>query len=377
LGAPLWTNVYAGDSAEGLRDAYGQIALDGAGNLFVAGDATEPLDGGTAVVKLAPDGAAVWTNFHSYPFMSLVRSLVVDSRGDVVLTGETFSNSVLVYVAIKVSSAGVPLWTNSMIGPTYDGGGMPQTLLDPMGDIFLIGGSSGVASPGVYRILKLRNDGEPLWTNSTALVQINDSILYNAAVDNAGNLYLTGYSSYSTPSNSDFITVKYSGEGLALWTNRFDGGAGLNDFPSAVAVDSAGNVYVAGQAHDQAGSELTVVKYADLIFYSPPKDFIGSDTISYTIVDNFGNQATGAVSVVISPGTFRLSVSSGTNFTPGGFRFKLDGAPGTNAIVIEASSDLAHWQPIVTNLPAGGSVQLLDPAAINFRYRFYRAIQQQ
>jgi hypothetical protein len=198
-----------------------------------------------------------------------------------------------------------------------------------------------------------------------------------SAVDNAGNLYLTGYAADPINNSADFVTVKYSRQGQAVWTNRFDGGAGLDDFPYALAADDAGNLYVAGKSHDLAGWELTVVKYADLMFYSPPKDFIGSDTISYIVADNFGNQATGAVSVVVSPGAFRLSVSSGTNFTSGGFRFKLDGAPGTNPIIIEASSDLAHWQPIVTNLPAGGSVKPFDPTAINFRYRFYRAIQQQ
>lgn len=380
-GATLWTNFYpafnGAQVVEGLNDIEA-MTVDSVGNVFVAGQAfSDEFGGGAALVKLAPDGTAVWTNFQSFVDMGVVRSVLLDAHGDIVLTGEGSGSPHVEYVAMKISATGASIWTNNMAGPTYDGGSVPQTLLDPLGNVLLVGGSSGAASPGSYQIRKLNTNGIPLWTNLNATLQTNDSILDTAALDNAGNLYLAGYSPRSAFSKADFVTVKYSSEGVALWTNRFDGGAGLADAPVASVVDDAGNLYVAGESRDLAGSELTVVKYADLMFYSPPKDFIGSDAISYSVTDKFGNQATGSISVAVVAGAFRLTVSSPTNLTPAGFRLRVDGAPGTNGVVIEASTNLTAWRPIITNSPVNGSFEALDSSAVNLPRRYYRAIQQQ
>ena len=374
-GAALWTNFYPafnGAPVEGLTDIEA-MTLDSAGNVFVGGQAF----GGSALVKLAPDGTGVWINFHSGVDMGVVRSILLDGHGDIVLTGEGSGSPHVEYVVMKISATGASIWTNNMIGPNYDGGGVPQTLLDPAGNVFLVGGSLGAASPGSYQIRKLNTNGIPLWTNLTATLQTNDSILDTATVDNAGNLYLAGYSPRSVFSKADFVTVKYSSEGVALWTNRFDGGAGLADAPVASVVDDAGNLYLAGESRDLSGSELTVVKYADLMFYSPSKDFIGSDTISYSVTDKFGNQATGSVSVAVIAGAFRLTVSSPTNLTPAGFRLRVDGAPGTNGVIVEASTNLTAWRPIITNSPVNGSFETLDSSSASLPRRYYRVIQQQ
>ena len=45
-------------------------------------------------------------------------------------------------------------------------------------------------------------------------------------------------------------------------------------------------------------------------------------------------------------------------------------------MVIFASTDLANWQPILTNPPATGSVLFLDAAATNLPQRFYRALEK-
>ncbi|MGZ4964569.1 MAG: hypothetical protein ACXWKG_07165 [Limisphaerales bacterium] len=374
-GVPLWTNRYPAHAAQGLIDVEA-IALDQAANVFIAGDASDQFVSGSALVKLTTDGIPIWTNIHAWPFMSPIRSILVDHNGDAVLTGESFSTPSVVYVVMKVSAAGDSLWTNSMVGPNYDGGGVPQTLLDPAGNVLLVGGRSGAPSPGLYQILKLSANGLPLWTNLTVTLQTNNSIFDTAAMDSAGNLYLAGYAPSSGAGNLDFITMKFSGEGLALWTNWFDPGAGSGASADALAVDGTGNIYVAGQSHDVYGHELTVVKYADLMFYKPPKDFTGTDTITYTVTDYLGNQAPNNLSVLITPGEFRLSVSSPTNLTPAGLNLNLKTTPGTNTVIIETCADLINWQPILTNSGTKGSVELLDPPAANLPRRFYRAIIQ-
>src|SRR6185436_13657556 len=55
-------------------------------------------------------------------------------------------------------------------------------------------------------------------------------------------------------------TIKYSSAGVALWTNRYDGPNNGNDGPNSIAVDSSGNVFVAG--FSDAGSEYDYVTIA-------------------------------------------------------------------------------------------------------------------
>lgn len=55
---------------------------------------------------------------------------------------------------------------------------------------------------------------------------------------------------------------------------------------------------------------------------------------------------------------------------PGGFRLQLHSPPG--ACLIEASTDLAQWSSIATNL-AGGNAIIVDAEAVNYPVRFYRA----
>jgi hypothetical protein len=379
LGNVVWTRHYfraAPDSGQDLHDL-GPMALDGAGNLFVAGTTgSEHWDTGSAIVKFAGNGTALWTNHHPFPFLYGINLLSADRQGNAIVTGESFSNGNVAYVILKCSAEGASLWTNVVAGPRYDGGNVPQTVSDAAGNVFVIGGSPGTL-PGFYRIVKVSSSGIPLWTNQTADFGPVNSMVGSSAVDSAGNLYLAGHAPASGRGDLDYVTVKYSGEGQPLWTNRFNGTSDRDDIPFALAVDSAGNVYVAGASESQAGNwDFATVKYADLLFYSPPKDFIGLDSIPCTLTDNTGNRATGSVDVAVVAGLFSLSPAA-TKLTPAGLQFQADGVPGTNAVILETSLDLISWRPVLTNAPDHGSVQFLDPAALNLPRRFYRALQEQ
>src|SRR6185436_14555994 len=59
--------------------------------------------------------------------------------------------------------------------------------------------------------------------------------------DAAGNVIVVGSAHHTqTGSGSDILIIKYSGAGVPLWTNRYDGEA------RAAAVDGNGNVFVTG-----------------------------------------------------------------------------------------------------------------------------------
>ena len=67
------------------------------------------------------------------------------------------------------------------------------------------------------------------------------------AVDKGGNVYVTGYS-FGYGSSYDYATIKYAPDGETLWVRRYNGTGDYKDSASALAVDNNGNVYVTGSS---------------------------------------------------------------------------------------------------------------------------------
>jgi len=66
-------------------------------------------------------------------------------------------------------------------------------------------------------------------------------------------------------------------------------------------------------------------------------------------------------------------LSSGAGVLGAQFRVAV-GAVGGQEEVVEASTNLVDWAPILTNTAAIGPLYFHDPDVTNFSYRFYRAV---
>jgi len=82
------------------------------------------------------------------------------------------------------------------------------------------------------------------------------------AIDDSGNVYVTG-SSKGAEGTYQFATIKYDNDGNELWVARFEGpNSQCNNYANALAIDSSGNVYVAGTGVGEwSGYDCVVVKY--------------------------------------------------------------------------------------------------------------------
>jgi hypothetical protein len=156
------------------------------------------------------------------------------------------------------------------------------------------------------------------------------------AVDANNSVIVTGCSSNSA-SGSAYATIKYSTDGVPLWTNRYNGPGNGNDGAQAVAVDHNGNVIATGYSIGSGGN----YDYA---------------TIKYICVP--------------SP------VVTGLQLTNGTFQVRVDDVLQPGTLVIEVSTNLStNWAPVFINTTPTNVLFYCDPDAGNSPTRFYRAFQ--
>jgi hypothetical protein len=230
-GVPLWTNLFRG--AENSLATHA-IAIDGSGNVFVSGSIFSRAPNGHdnydyITIKCSNDGVLLWTNYYSLPgdYDDVSAGIALDNNGNLFVTGSSDdafgSGTVSYYTTIKYSNAGVTLWTNR-----YDGPG------------------NSVDRPN-------------------ALV-----------VDGEGNVFVTGRSTIDSivnPAIVDYATVAYSNTGQSLWENRYNGPDNLISFATAIALDNSGNVFITGQSGNSDGHyDYVTIKYSSSV-PAPHLDF--------------------------------------------------------------------------------------------------------
>lgn len=309
-GNPAWTNYFKTSSTS--QESAADIAVDAAGHVFVTGSTFDSYTGsGCLTVKFASDGSVLWANRFVIDGVGgsggSGERVLVDQQQNILVAVDMHSIYGNRYAVVKYSNAGAALWTNVVTAVNYAGGGVPQITVDPLGSVFLVGGTPG-ATTADFTMFKYSSAGVPLWTNRFVDPNAGAQEFYGARTDNAGNLYCEIESgSPSGSANFNYVTVKYAANGTALWTNRYNGPGNAADSPRAMATDKAGGVYVTGTSASSGTGfsvlDFATVKYADLLRYVPPPDFVGQDTILYTIF-NAGYSATGTMTVNVTPGVY-------------------------------------------------------------------------
>ena len=263
-GVQEWVRSATANDSTGLK-----VVTDNAGNVIVAGDETIPSEVTTYrvhLVKYSNAGVAQWTNLISGEGLDdsvRTRGVAVDSAGAVIFTGmhSGLSASSTDFLTMKFSAGGSLVWSNRFDGLGND---EPMAVVVDGSDKVIVTGKSVDISSEVsytdYLTLKYLADGTPFWTNRSSYAGPAHDVPRSVAVDAAGDVYVAG-----DGSNTDYTyayTLKLAAAtGVPVWTNQFDLG-GENSTAEAVRVDSSGNVIVAGTLNNSSGqSFFGVVKY--------------------------------------------------------------------------------------------------------------------
>jgi hypothetical protein len=373
-GIPAWTNFFKSSATS--RDIANDLAVDAAGNLFVTGWSFDSSSGASTflTVNYAGDGSVLWANRYSLLGLEDASRVIVDPQGNVIVVGISQGGTPQqTHPLVKYSNLGDALWTNIIAGPGYAGGGVPEIATDPAGNVFLVAGTPG-STTADYTTAKYSSDGTPLWTNRFVDPNAGVEALFGTATDNAGNLYWAIESASPGGANYNYVTLKYSASGAAIWTNRYNGPANGSDTPRAMTVDKAGGVYVTGASSSGGTSfgalDWATVKYADNLRYVPPPNFVGQDTITFTAFDSFGNSATGTVDINVLAGpAVTPSVVAPDDYT------SVPGNTGVNTLVRGTGSPRTYQMQFTPDalggLPAGAQINRLGfrvstNTAVNF-----------
>ncbi|HXP62335.1 MAG TPA: hypothetical protein VN829_17695 [Dongiaceae bacterium] len=253
-GTQSWAARYA--AASGGTNTVAAIALGRDGNTVVTGT------GGT--VSISTSGAAAWAAPHRGT------SVAVDTNGNVWVTG--FPASQFVFGTVELDPAGSSLRTNTLKRALPAGSQLVG--IDAAGDIYVAGWA--VASPvswpqgttnyidASYWLVKYDPSGNQVWGAECLTDEhVTDSTVVKAmAFDTAGNVYLVGNGGGE---NGD--VGKISPGGQELWFNLYGSLLGS----SAMAVDGPGNVYLTGGPYQNVVISETgsVIGGSDLGYTDP------------------------------------------------------------------------------------------------------------
>jgi len=152
-------------------------------------------------------------------------------------------------------------WVRRYNGP---GNGADETralTVDEQGNVYVTGFSRSSGTDDDYATIKYNANGVEQWVQRYNGPGNSLDEAYALAVDGQGNVYVTG-ESRSSGYIEDYATIKYNSNGDTLWVRRYNGPGNSSDNASAIAVDDAGNVYVTGSSFSSTTyNDYATIKY--------------------------------------------------------------------------------------------------------------------
>ena len=362
-----------GPGAESSAQA-ARVVVDSSGNIYVAGTVSDAAilpsndaggSGGAYLRKYDSSGTEQWTR----QFDGWITGLSADKHGDIYVAGDVIDRvianpatsgrtrlAISEVVLRKYDSSGREMWTRQF-GSSLENDHAKTTGLmsDQEGNVYVAVGQGNYQNPGEGGTAHLRKydaSGGRLWTltiEAPGGVPAEASIR-SVAVDLAGNVYIAGVvrnvvRGQVSEGKGDIFLRKYDASGADLWTLQF--GSSNRDYLSSMTTDGEGNVLIAvwGDLETQGSYYSFRRKYdrSGRELWTIPQD--ASDRGGSVAVDNKGN-----IYHVNHSGALRRFNSSGRELWSAQFSFSDSEIDGVSDVQLDASGNIyvsgeVHYLP--------------------------------
>lgn len=295
--ALVWSTYYGGT----IYDAGNCVVTDASGNVYFAGytNSTSGIASGgfqntygggnydAFLVKFDAAGNRIWATYYGNNNNDYANSIAIDDSGHIYLAGGTSSSIGIAsggfqntygggsYDAflVKFDSSGNRIWSSYYGGSGWEDAYGVST--DNDGNVYIAGftnGANGIASGGFQNtfgggtydsfLAKFNSAGSRLWATYYGGPGDEGYDGNSLSADNAGNVYLTGWTSSITGIASggfqntsgggiDAFIVKFNSSGSRVWATYYggtgdEGGISNILFGKNAATDISGNVYLSG-----------------------------------------------------------------------------------------------------------------------------------
>lgn len=242
-GEQQWVRRYNG--LGNSTDEATAILIDSSGYIYVTGVSTGIASAGDyATIKYSPLGEEIWVARYNGPANAGDRATAIgkDESDNIYITGWSYSGTSNDFLTIKYSSSGVEQW-NKRYGDANLDDWPKDMAVDKTGNVYITGSTGGSFS-NVYTTIKYDSNGNELWIDHYSSNRTEWYDGANAlAIDDSGNVFVTGGSGYLT--NPSFLTIKYSPAGVRKWLARYSSPSGSNTAIDII-LDKFGNIYVTG-----------------------------------------------------------------------------------------------------------------------------------
>lgn len=253
-GEMIWRTTYSG-ARGGTLGGVNALAVDAAGNVFAGGNISDGFNVDSLVLKLGPNGSERWAQRYDGPGggFDQVIGLAVDQSGAVYASGTSYGTG-FDWVTQRFGSDGALQWTRRHSGPGSGDDVVGDMMLGPNGDLVVAGVTRNTpdALTNDIEIVSYSPSGEINWRQQWTDTPISHELVQDMDIEAVGGITVTGSTArnaspeFGVPSP---ITLRYNASGTLLQTIRAGG--------DAVDVDANGGAYLVGFFMDKAQPSQT------------------------------------------------------------------------------------------------------------------------
>jgi hypothetical protein len=283
-GTKIWIKQFGSNRSESLSgivvDASGNIFVTGMTTGLLAPEGRGS-NYDIFLVRLDADGKQIWLRQLGASKHDIATSVAVDSQKNIYVVGETYNaleegvalGGISDVVFAKLDFEGKQLWIKQFGSSKNDSA--KSVVVDSRDNVYIAGETSGELVENQLNsgltdsfLAKFNSNGNRIWLKQFGGIARDTA--WAMAIDQTDNLYVAGFTNGALAGNlhigsEDVFGAKFDSSGNQLWIKQL--GTREQELVRSVAVSSDGNVYIvgatrgifAGDSPNAGGSDIFIV----------------------------------------------------------------------------------------------------------------------